>query len=196
MKQKKRNIGRQSFLERGNRLTKKSTGKLFEEEVQTSCKEQKIWFFRVRDVNPMAIKPGFKTAENPYDALIYKDGYLFPSELKSTKGKSLPFKNIKDHQIESLVSSNTYDDKIIPGFIINFSDLGRSFFLHINDFIEYLEHAKNKQKLCKGLSVNDKSLTLDYCEGIGIEIRGQKKKIKMRWFINKLCNELIVKYKS
>jgi recombination protein U len=195
MKQKKRNIGRQSFLERGNRLAK-GTGKLFEEEVQTSCKEQKIWFFRVRDVNPMALKPKFKTPENPYDALIYRDGYLFPSELKSTKGKSLPFKNIKDHQIESLVSSNTYDDKIIPGFIINFSDLGKSFFLHINDFMEYLEHAKDKQKSCKGFSVNDKSLTLDYCEGIGIEIRGQKKKIKMRWYINKLCNELIDKYKE
>ena len=160
-KRKIKNTGRISFLgERGNSLAK-GTGKLFEEEIQTSCKEQKIWFFRVRDVNPMAIKPGYKTVENPYDCLIYKSGYLFPSELKSTKGKSLPFKNIKDHQIEGLVSSNTYDKRIIPGFIINFSDLERAFFLHIDCFVEYIEHAKEKQKTCKGFSVNDKSLTLD-----------------------------------
>jgi penicillin-binding protein-related factor A (putative recombinase) len=173
----------------------KGTGKLFEEEIQTSCKEQKIWFFRVRDVNPMAIKPGFKTAENPYDALIYKDGYLFPSELKSTKGKSLPFKNIKDHQIESLVSSNTYDDKIIPGFIINFSELERAFFLHIDCFVKYRELALAGEKECEGKKVNDKSVTLDYCEGFGMEIVGHKKKVKMRWYVNKLCNELIDKYK-
>ncbi|MED1863409.1 Holliday junction resolvase RecU [Fictibacillus nanhaiensis] len=173
----------------------KGTGKLFEEEIQTSSAEQRIWFFRVRDVNPMAIKPGYKTAENPYDSLIYYDGHLFPTELKSTKGKSLPFKNIKDHQIESLIKSNTYDRRIIPGFIINFSDLNRAFFLQIDDFMEYMEHAKDNQKTCRGFSVNDKSLTLDYCEGIGIEITGHKKKVKMRWYVNELCKNIINKYK-
>jgi penicillin-binding protein-related factor A (putative recombinase) len=173
----------------------KGTGKLFEEEFQTSCKEQKIWFFRVRDVNPMALKSNFKTPENPYDCLFYKEGYLFPSELKSTKGKSLPFKNIKNHQIESLISSNTYDDRIIPGFIINFSDLERSFFLHINDFMDYFEHAQNEQKFCRDRKVNDKSVSLDFCEGVGIEIAGHKKVKKMRWYVSKLCNELIDKHK-
>lgn len=169
----------------------KGTGKLFEEEVQTSSKEQKVWFFRVRDVNPQAIKKGFKTPENPYDALLYKDGYLFPSELKSTKGKSLPFNNIKDHQIESLINSNTYDKRIIPGFIINFSELNRSFHLHIDKFVDYIKAAESDKKECNRYSVNKKSLTLDYIEGVGVEITGVLKKVKHRWYINQLLDTLI-----
>ena len=176
-------------------MVKKNTGKLFEEEVQTSCSEQKIWYFRVRDVNlPPDLRTRVRVPENPYDSLIYKDGYLFPTEMKSTKGKSLPFKNIKEHQIESLIASNTYDDKIIPGFLINFSDEERSFFLHIDDFIKYRECAEQGEKECEGRKVNGSSISLDYCEGVATEITGVKKKVKHRWYINKLIGNLKDKY--
>jgi penicillin-binding protein-related factor A (putative recombinase) len=175
-------------------LAKKGTGKLFEEEVQTSCKEQKIWFFRVKDVNPMALKPSFKVPENPYDALLYRGGYLFPSEMKSTKGKSLPFKNIKEHQINSLVDSQTYDSKIIPGFIINFSDESRSFFLHIDNFMNYVNFAKSGMKKVEECKVNESSISLEYCEGFATEIVGVKKVKKFRWYIHKLIDELIQKF--
>jgi penicillin-binding protein-related factor A (putative recombinase) len=176
-------------------LSKKNSGKLFEEEVQTSCSEQGIWFFRVRDVNlPPDLRTRVRIPENPYDALIYKDGYLLPSEMKSTKGKSLPFKNIKEHQIDSLVSSNTYDPKIIPGFLINFSDEGRSFFLHIDSFMNYFHFAKSGVKKVEGYKVNESSISLEYCEGFATEITGHKKVKKYRWYINKMIDELVEKH--
>jgi penicillin-binding protein-related factor A (putative recombinase) len=175
----------------------KSSGKLFEEEIQVSAKEQRIWFFRVRDVNlPVEMRTKIKVPENPYDALIYRDGYLLPSEMKSTKGKSLPFKNIKEHQIDSLIDANTYDKKIIPGFLINFRDQGKSYFLHIDDLIKYQYFANKGEKECEGRKVNGSSISMDYCEGIATKLTGIQKRVKYRWYINKMIDSLIDKYKN
>lgn len=114
--------------------------------------------------------------------------------MKSTKGKSLPFKNIKDHQIASLIESNTYESSIIPGFLINFSDLERSFFLHIEQFTLYQQLANNGDKSYEGIKVNESSLSLEYVDKFGTELKGIKKKVKMRWYVGELIDELVKKH--
>jgi penicillin-binding protein-related factor A (putative recombinase) len=176
-------------------LIPKGRGYIFQDEVQTSCQEQHIWFFRVKDVNiPPDLRMRVRVSENPYDSLIYMNGFLFPTELKSTKGKSLPFKNIKDHQIKSLIESNTYEKTIIPGFLINYSDISVSYFLHIDDFVKYQELAANNVKSYEEVKINESSVSLEYVEKFGMELNGIKKQVKFRWYINYLLDELIKKY--
>ena len=173
----------------------KGTGYIFQDEIQTSANEQNVWFFRVKDVNiPNELRKRIRVSENPYDALTFKRGYLFPLELKSSKGATLPFKNIKDHQTESLIKSNTYEDEIIPGFLINFSEHNRSFFLHIEEFQEYVTAAESGVKIHKDRKVNKSSLSMDYCEGFAVELKGVKKVKRYRWFIADLLDELIDRY--
>lgn len=150
----------------------------------------------MRDVNiPPELRTRIKIPENPYDSLMFKNGYLLPTELKSTKGKSLPFKNIKQHQIDSLIESNTYNESIIPGFLVNFSDLDISFFIHIESFVEYQKLGANGNTKINGIKINEKSLSLDYCEAHGIELVGVKKRVKMRWYVGDLISKIIDEYK-
>ena len=174
----------------------KSEGKLFETDIESSCLEQKIFYFRVRDVNPMALKPKFKLPQNRYDCLIYHKGYLFPIEMKSTKAKSISLQEsvIKEHQIKNLTEASTYEH-VIPGFLMNFREpINQTFFIHIKDFITYKHIAENGLEHTYHSKVNKSSIPLDICKEIGTELTGVKKQVRYRYYINKLIDDLIEKF--
>lgn len=172
-------------------------GKIFEQNVELCCSEQHLFFFRVRDVNPMAIKKGQSVPKNKYDALIYSKGYLFPVELKSTKSKSISFSEsmIKAHQIKNLKEANKFKG-IIPGFMFNFREPEpRVFYIHIEEFLKYQHIAQNEIKNHEYISkVNKSSIPIGICEEIGVEVTGVKKKVNYRWYLNKMLDELVEKY--
>jgi penicillin-binding protein-related factor A (putative recombinase) len=173
-------------------------GKEFELAVETSCKEQNIFYFRVRDVNPMAIKPNFKLPQNKYDSLLYYKDHLFPIEMKSTKGKSFSFSEsiIKQHQIDNLVDAVKYDG-VIAGFLFNFRESeNQTYFVHINDFMKYKHIAENQLEHTYQNKINKSSIPLAICKEIGIEVRNVKKVRKYRYYLNKLFDELIEKYQE
>lgn len=174
-----------------------SEGKKFEEAIELSSKEQNIFFFRVRDVNPMAIKKGQSVPKNKYDALLYHKDRLLPIELKSTKGKSISFSEsiIKAYQIKSLEEAAKYNG-VISGFLFNFREPDqRVFFVHIEQFLKYKYIAENEIVDHSYVSrVNKNSIPIGICEEIGVEVTGARKKVNHRWYINKLIDELIVKY--
>ena len=171
-------------------------GKQFETSIETSCKEQKIFFFRVRDVNPMALKSNFTVPKNKFDSLIYSKGYLFPLEFKSTKDNKFSFSEsiIKKHQIDSLKEASTYEG-VIAGFLFNFRENGNeTYFVHINDFLNYKNIAQNKLEHTYKSKVNKASIPIDICKEIGTLIINVKKVSNYRYYINKLLDELISKY--
>lgn len=178
-------------------MAKKNFGKIFENSIEQATKDLSIFYFRVRDVNPMAIKPGQKVPQNKYDCLLFYKGYLFPLEMKSTQSKSLSFSEgtVKAHQIKSLKESNEYD-KVIPGFLINFREPeDNTYFVGIDEYIEYRNIAENEitEHTYKS-RVNKASIPIGICEEIGVKITAVKKKVNYRYHINLLLDELIEKY--
>lgn len=176
----------------------KNPGKEFEEELKTSAKDQGIFFYRIKDVNPLFLKANAKVSQNNFDSFIYKKPNLFPVEFKSTAQKSISFddKIIKKHQIQALKEADAYDG-LIAGFIFNFREYDNfTVFVHIRDFLEiqYLSQNKIIEHRFKS-KLNKSSIGLDICKEVGIEIKNYKKKVRYRYYINKLLDELIEQYK-
>lgn len=177
----------------------KNEGKLFEEDLKRSAADQHTFFYRIKDVPAMMLKPNSKVGKNDYDSFIYKKPNLFPVELKSTKSKSFSFsdKIIKDHQIKALRDAVQYDG-IIAGFIFNFREYDNyTAFVHINDFIEIKEMSQKQITKHRFKSkLNKSSIGLDIVKEVGHEIKNTKKVKRYRYYIKALLDELIEKYNS
>ena len=150
----------------------KSTGKRFEENFKKSVPKD-IFYYRLRDGSSAwggNEKVRFQI-KNICDSIMYDGDYLYTLELKSTKGKSFSFSNIKEHQIPDLLWCGSFVN-VISGFVIDFSDLDECFFIEINDFKQFYD------------TTNRKSLSLDFCRSNGTKIGVKKMKINKRYDIN------------
>lgn len=172
-------------------------GKEFEDAIQVSCSEQGTFYSRIKDTFiPPDLRSRVRVSKNDYDAFIYKFPNLFPVEFKSTKDNKISFSEsiIKGHQIESLRKASEYQG-LISGFIFNFREHDNyTCFIHIQDFIEYKNIAENGLEHTYESKVNKASIPIGICKEIGIEIKNVKKKVKYRYLVNKLLDELIIKY--
>jgi penicillin-binding protein-related factor A (putative recombinase) len=179
-------------------LAKKKYGKSFETDIETSCSDQNIFYFRVRDVNlPPDVRMRVKIPQNRYDCILYHKGYLFPIEQKSTKDKSISFSEsmIKAHQIKNLTDATKFSG-VIPGFLFNFRLLNENkcYFIHIDDFNTYKNIAENQFEHTYKSKINKSSIPIGICEEIGIEITNVKKKVNHRYYLNKMIDELIDRF--
>ncbi|KAA6446734.1 PDDEXK family nuclease [Bacillus swezeyi] len=173
-------------------------GKVFEANVEKSAKDQSVFFYRIKDVNPMSLKRGAAVSKNKYDCFIHYKGYLFPVEMKSTKNKSFSFseKIIKPQQIKYLKDASKFDH-VIPGFLFQFREPeNKVYFVHIDDFLTYKHIAENQLEHTYENKINKSSIPIKICEEIGTEVRWMKKKVNYTYYLNKLCDELIHKHMS
>ncbi|MEK4692225.1 hypothetical protein NSQ09_21755 [Bacillus sp. FSL W8-1202] len=173
-------------------------GKVFEANIEKSAADQKLFFYRIKDVNPMFLKRGAAVSKNKYDCFLHFNGYLFPFELKSTKNKSISFseKIIKPQQIKHLKEATQYPN-IIPGFLFQFREPeNKVYFVHIDDFLKYKSIAEKQLEHTYNNKVNKSSIPIAICEEIGTEVRWMKKKVNFTYYLNKLCGELIKKEQS
>lgn len=176
-------------------------GKEFESAIEQSCSEQNVWYFRVRDVNlPPDVRMRVKLPHNKYDSLLYHKGQLFPFEMKATKSKSVSFSEsiIKQHQIDSLLEASKFEG-VVSGFLFNFYGVegNPTYFVEINDFVKYKYIAQNEiTKHTYKSRVNKSSISLNICKEIGVPVTSVKKIKKYRYYVNKLLDELIEKYKE
>ncbi|MCR1991087.1 hypothetical protein NSA31_04670 [Bacillus subtilis] len=166
--------------------------------MEKSAEDQKLFFYRIKDVNPMFLKRGAAVSKNKYDCFLFFKGYLFSFELKSTKSKSISFseKIIKPQQIKYLKEATQYPN-IIPGFLFQFREpVNKVYFVHIDDFLTYKNIAEKQLKHTYKNKVNKASIPIAICEEIGTEVRSMKKKVNYTYYLNKLCGELIKKEQS
>ncbi|MED4798978.1 hypothetical protein P9684_03830 [Bacillus atrophaeus] len=171
-------------------------GKVFEANIEKSAIDQKLFFYRIKDVNPMFLKRGAAVSKNKYDCFLFFKGYLFPLELKSTKDKSIAFREeiIKAQQIKHLKEATQYPN-IIPGFLFQFREPeNKVYFVHIDDFLTYKNIAEKQLEHTYKNRVNKSSIPIAICEEIGTEVRWMKKKVNFTYYLNKLCDELIEKF--
>jgi penicillin-binding protein-related factor A (putative recombinase) len=171
-------------------------GKILEQRFKECSKAQNVYFYRIKDTPPTMLKRNARTSPNVFDCFIFSKGYLFPTELKSTKGKSFSFSNkiIKEHQIESLKEAAQYD-YLIPGFIFNFREPeDRTYFVHINDFLLYKDIAENQKEHTYKSKINEASIPIGICEEIGVQVKSVKARTRYTYYINKMCDDLIKKH--
>ena len=73
-------------------------GKLFEEQWKRSIPED-VYYLRLKD-NPSSFGKDSSfvrfTLNNPFDCLVFYNGFLFPLELKSTSSKSISIQTKKE----------------------------------------------------------------------------------------------------
>lgn len=157
----------------------KKNGKRFENNFKRSIPKN-IFFYRFRDGSSSwggNEKVRFQQA-NICDCMMF-DGYiLYLLELKSTKGKSLPLNNIKQHQITDLLDASKYLN-VVCGFVIEFSELNECYFLEIRRFLEFLEETDRK------------SIPLVFLQNKGIKIGVEKKKINSKFNIEKFAIQVL-----
>ena len=98
-------------------------------------------------------------------------------ELKNTNAKSLPYANIRKHQIDDLLWSGSFYN-VISGFVINYDSLDECYFIEINDFKRYFDE-------------NDrKSLPVDYCRSNALKIENKRIKTNKKYDIKKFLKEV------
>ena len=153
----------------------KSLGKTFEREIAVGLEALSgasgVFYQRLKDGSGK-----FKGVANPCDYLLYISPYLHGIECKATQTQSLPFKNIRDVQIEGLEKIRCAGGK---GWLaINFRRIGgrtgRTFFLPIETAVDYMDSAKRK------------SFPFEFVEQNGIEVPRKRFDDKYGWDLSVL----------
>ena len=132
-------------------------GKKFEEDFKNSIPNNYYWyrlkdqFMSNYDDDSKEAKAGNAkyddskrfTLKSDYDYQVFTGELLYCLELKSCQGKSLPFKNVKDHQINSLLEVSL-KDSVVAGIVINYRDYEKTIFIDIDDYLDYLNESDRK----------------------------------------------------
>ena len=156
-----------------------NSGKRFEQNFKNSIPKD-IFLYRFKDGSRAwggNEKVRFQ-ATNICDYLMFDGSYLYLLEMKSTKAKSLPLANIKEHQINDLVKANKYAN-VVCGFLIEFSKVNEVYFLEIDKFQEFMKTTERK------------SIPIDYCSDKGIKIEVTKLKTNSRYNVEKMIDDIV-----
>lgn len=121
----------------------KNPGKKFEEDFVRSIPER-CDVTRLKDGGGWSNATNMRfTSNNPCDFIVFSEsefgtseGTMYKLELKSVKGKSLPFGNTKDHQRISLEVSQSKG--VWAGFIVNFRDTNETFAIRTSNIAAFM----------------------------------------------------------
>ncbi len=155
-----------------------NSGKRFEQNFRKSIPKDTL-YYRLKD-NPStwgSDKLRFTTS-NICDCIVYDGNYLLLLELKSTKGASLSFGNIRNSQLKGLTEYGEYPN-VVAGFIINFSDKEECFFLEISKLVNFIE------------STTRKSIPIEYVKEKGIKIGCIKKRTNYVYDVKKFLDDIV-----
>ena len=176
----------------------KNKGKVFEDDWKSSVPEYCL-NIRLPDP-PQSFTQRSDTRfshKNPCDFVMFssKHRLFLPTELKSTKHKSIsvqltkednPNSMIKYHQIKALTDMSKYD-YVESGFVLNFRNEEE------NSQITYWQSIGNFNKMMK--EVNKKSFNeIDLLVYGAINVTGQKKITHYTWNVNELLDEINKSY--
>ena len=157
----------------------KNEGKKFEEDFIKSVPDR-CDVTRLKDAGGWSDATNMRfTSSNPCDFIIYShEGYsnsdipaMYKFELKSLKGKSLPFGNIKpdyEKMIKFIKALYESEQKgVVAGFVVNFRDVNETYFVESSRVLEFVE------------STDRKSIPLQWFKEFGYKIK--QSLIRVRW---------------
>jgi len=149
-----------------------TSGKKFENNWRDSIPET-VFYYRFRDGTSSWGGGQENTRfqmQNMCDCMMFDGAKLYLLELKSHKGKSIPFSAIRQNQLDELSKASTHKN-IIAGFVIHFADIGTTYFCKADDVLYFIAHEERK------------SIPISWCQRWGIEIIGKLKKVNYSWDI-------------
>ena len=145
----------------------KNPGKKFEEDFIKSL-DPKTWHLRLKDAGGWSKSEDTRfTISNPCDFLAMIDTTLYMIELKSHKGKSIPFSCLK--QAEGLFKKHTGFDSVRPIFVFNFRDSLKTYAVSASMVWLFMQDSDRK------------SIPESYCKEAGIEIQAILKRVRYRY---------------
>lgn len=80
---------------------------------------------------------------SPYDCFMYSYPMLFLIELKSHKGKSLPYTAIRRQQVESTAKAG-WIPGVVAGFVVHFTEVGECWFAPGWKVKDYMDKSDRK----------------------------------------------------
>ncbi|OAA87779.1 Holliday junction resolvase RecU [Clostridium ljungdahlii] len=156
-------------------------GKKFEQDFYNSflSSHKKVFIYRLRD-SSSAWNIGEKgrfTISNMCDFIAFYKKLLL-LELKSFRGKSCPFTNIKKHQVVEMYNSQKNCDDVKAFFIFNFRDLKETYAVNINYIYNiYTERTR-------------KSVSLNFCKENGTLIGQEIKRTRYSYNLKKFLEDI------
>lgn len=157
----------------------KNQGKIFEEDFANSFPEN-VFIYRLRDTssswqNDNNNSKSRFTVKNICDFIAFNNinKRILLLELKSFKGKSCTFSNVKIHQIESLYAQ-CLKDGVDAYFIFNFRDISETFAVKAEKIYQFYENSERK------------SFNYNWCSENGIFIDSRLKRTRFAYSIEKL----------
>jgi penicillin-binding protein-related factor A (putative recombinase) len=173
-------------------LAQKNFGKEFEKDIQQSCLDSGVFFYRIKDVFvPIELRQRIKVPPNKYDCFIYHD-LLLAIEMKSTAQKSFSMdeKIIKSHQISNLIEAAQYPN-VVGGFLFNFREYeNKTYFVPIEEFVDYKNTIEGKETRIYKSKLLKSAISLNICEEIGIKVLAEKKRVHWRYDIVDLVQKI------
>lgn len=159
----------------------KNRGKIFEQNFKASIPKE-ILYERFKDgtanFRGMNNENVRFQAKNVSDCFLYDGNALLYLELKSHHGESLPLSCIRPNQVKQLVQRQSHKNTL-SGFLIEFSDLNRVFYINIADFMYFTS------------MYDRKSLPFDWCKDNGIEVEVQKLRTNSRYNVRKMYDDIV-----
>lgn len=82
------------------------------------------------------------TSNNPCDFIVYSHGKMYKMELKTVKDSTMPFSNIKEHQLVGLSDSATKG--VMAKFIVNFRGVNETYMIDVVNMITIIKTCDRK----------------------------------------------------
>lgn len=98
-------------------------------------------------------------------------------ELKTTKGKSLPFGNVRENQVKGMKDISTKDNTS-SYFIINFREFEETFAIKASEIHFFYYNGKRK------------SFPIDWCKSNGILIKQELKRTRYKYNVIKFLEAI------
>lgn len=167
---------------------KLNSGKRFEQQWRKCARKvPELFFYRLRDGTATyygGSQDGIRFQQsNMCDVMMFLSPLLFLLELKSTKGSSLPLKNIRKDQLSDLLESGKHKH-VLAGFVVYFADKQVCYFASaatINAFKE---------------SNDRKSIPLDWFERLGRKVAVIPLKVNVDFDVGKFVTGCLRDYSA
>lgn len=154
----------------------KNNGKKFEDDIKKSVPNY-AWIYRLKDgsanIGINSLNKNSKVrfqCHNISDFILMGKKYLFILELKSHKGKSIPFCCIRNTQISEM--EKIKHKKIKCYFLFNFIDLRKTYAIESYKIAKFIKTS------------NRKSFPYNWCNLNGIKINSQIKRTRFTYDID------------
>lgn len=117
--------------------------------------------------------------KNPFDCYMFKKPILFELELKSHKGKNIPFSAIRNNQINHLAKISKEDIGVVAGIVVYFEDEQKCYYADGDSVLSFMNEGTRK------------SIPIAWFKTWGTEIKVIPLRRNVMYDVNAFVNEML-----